>query len=117
MHAKFVLLPGDGIGPEIVTQGRRILEGVAKRFGHTFEMSEHLIGGCAIDGDAINPWPGCTSVPAVRREIIQNHSIPCSLTVNEVVRDSIRPQWARGEARRKRVPMRHGIPGGILWLS
>ena len=56
-------------------------------------------------------------MPAVRREIIQNHSIPCSLTVNEVVRDSIRPQWARGEARRKRVPMRHGIPGGILWLS
>lgn len=59
MHAKFVLLPGDGIGPEIVTQGRRILEGVASRFGHTFEMSEHMIGGCAIDACG-DPLPEST---------------------------------------------------------
>jgi 3-isopropylmalate dehydrogenase len=38
-------LPGDGIGPEIVIQARRILEAVAVRFGHQFSMSEHLIGG------------------------------------------------------------------------
>ena len=49
MQAGFVLLPGDGIGPAITAQARRILEVVADRFGHQFEISEHLIGGCAID--------------------------------------------------------------------
>lgn len=49
MQARFVLLPGDGIGPEITAQARRVLDAVGTQFGHQFEMSEHLIGGCAID--------------------------------------------------------------------
>ena len=49
MDAHIVLLPGDGIGPEIVSQARRVLETVAEKFGHSFHLSEHLIGGCAID--------------------------------------------------------------------
>lgn len=49
MQAHIVLLPGDGIGPEVVAEGRRVLEVVADRFSHHFEFSEHLIGGCAID--------------------------------------------------------------------
>jgi 3-isopropylmalate dehydrogenase len=49
MHATIVLLPGDGIGPEIVAQGKRVLEVIAKRFGHTFDMPEHAIGGNAIE--------------------------------------------------------------------
>ncbi len=49
MNAAIVMLPGDGIGPEIVVQARRVLEVIARRFGHVFEMPEHLIGGCAID--------------------------------------------------------------------
>lgn len=49
MKAKIVLLPGDGIGPEIVAQARRVLEAVASRFQHEFEFSSHLIGGIAID--------------------------------------------------------------------
>jgi 3-isopropylmalate dehydrogenase len=59
MHATIVLLPGDGIGPEIVAQARRVLEIVAKRFGHVFEMPEHLIGGCAIDACG-DPLPAST---------------------------------------------------------
>ncbi|MEQ9411356.1 MAG: 3-isopropylmalate dehydrogenase [Fuerstiella sp.] len=57
MNAKIVLLPGDGIGPEIVAQGKRVLEAVASKFGHQFEMSEHPIGGNAIDdfGDPLPP--------------------------------------------------------------
>src|SRR6188508_3363435 len=42
--AKIVLLPGDGIGPEIVGAARRILDAV-----DTFEYEEHLIGGASID--------------------------------------------------------------------
>ena len=49
MNAKIVLLPGDGIGPEVVNEARRVLDAVAQIFGHSFEYSEHLLGGCAID--------------------------------------------------------------------
>ncbi|MEZ6128027.1 MAG: 3-isopropylmalate dehydrogenase [Planctomycetaceae bacterium] len=56
MDAKIVLLPGDGIGPEIVAQARRVLEAVAAKFGHSFSLSEHPIGGNAID-DFGDPLP------------------------------------------------------------
>ena len=49
MQAKIVLLPGDGIGPEVVAQGEKVLLAVAKKFGHSFSFSTCLIGGCAID--------------------------------------------------------------------
>ena len=49
MKAKIVLLPGDGIGPEVVGEAVRVLEAVAQRYGHTFEYTERLIGGCSID--------------------------------------------------------------------
>lgn len=49
MKANIVLLPGDGIGPEIVDQGVRVLQTVAEKFGHDFSFSSHLIGGIAID--------------------------------------------------------------------
>ena len=49
LKANIVLLPGDGIGPEIVTQAQRVLETVATTFGHQFEFSSHMIGGIAID--------------------------------------------------------------------
>ena len=49
MQARIVLLPGDGIGPEVVAQARRVLERVAAKSGHQFEFSTHAIGGCAID--------------------------------------------------------------------
>src|SRR3954469_15302317 len=49
MNAKIVLLPGDGIGPEVVNEARLVLDAVAKLFGHSFEYTEQLLGGCAID--------------------------------------------------------------------
>jgi 3-isopropylmalate dehydrogenase len=49
MKAEITLLPGDGIGPEVLAAGKSVLESIAQSFGHTFEMQEFLIGGCAID--------------------------------------------------------------------
>jgi 3-isopropylmalate dehydrogenase len=49
MHFRIAVLPGDGIGPEVVDEGLRVLEAVGRRFGHEFEFAESLIGGCAID--------------------------------------------------------------------
>ncbi len=59
MKATIALLPGDGIGPEIVTQARRVLEKVAQKYGHAFEMPEFPIGGNAIDSFG-NPLPDHT---------------------------------------------------------
>jgi 3-isopropylmalate dehydrogenase len=52
MKARIVLLPGDGIGPEVVHEARLALEAVANQFGHDFSFDEHLIGGAAIDATA-----------------------------------------------------------------
>ena len=49
MNAKIVLIPGDGIGPEVVTEARLVLDAVAERSGHHFHYENHLLGGCAID--------------------------------------------------------------------
>lgn len=53
---KIAVLPGDGIGPEITVQAVRVLEAVARRFGHEFEFTEGLIGGAAYDA-AGHPLP------------------------------------------------------------
>jgi 3-isopropylmalate dehydrogenase len=55
LKANIVLLPGDGIGPEIVQQAALVLESIAKLFGHTFTFQSHLIGGISIDktGEAL----------------------------------------------------------------
>jgi 3-isopropylmalate dehydrogenase len=55
MKANIVLLPGDGIGPEVTAAAVDVLRAVATNYGHHFEFSEHAIGGCAIDatGDAL----------------------------------------------------------------
>jgi 3-isopropylmalate dehydrogenase len=63
MKATIVLLPGDGIGPEVVHEARVVLELVAARFGHQLSFGEYLIGGAAIDatGEAL---PGTTLAAA-----------------------------------------------------
>lgn len=49
MYAHIIILPGDGIGPEVVAEGVRVLQAIAEKFNHHFECEEHLIGGCAIE--------------------------------------------------------------------
>ena len=55
MKANIVLLPGDGVGPEIVAEAVKVLKAVATRFGHDFAMTEHPVGGAAHDlcGDCL----------------------------------------------------------------
>ncbi len=49
MNFKITLLPGDGIGPEVVGEAVRVLEKVASKYNHTFNFQERLMGGCSID--------------------------------------------------------------------
>ncbi len=56
MNYNVVLIPGDGIGPEIIASAAEVLRAVGKRFGHTFAMREVAAGGCAIDQTGV-PLP------------------------------------------------------------
>lgn len=49
MEKKIALIPGDGIGPDIVHEGTRVLDAIAKKFGHKFTYETVLAGGAAID--------------------------------------------------------------------
>ena len=49
MAEKIVLLPGDGIGPEVTEQARLVLVAAGKQAGLEFDFEEELIGGCSID--------------------------------------------------------------------
>ena len=49
MKTKIVVLPGDGIGAEVTTASRKILEMIGDRFNQEFQLEEHLVGGAAID--------------------------------------------------------------------
>src|ERR1700743_1186183 len=48
MNLKILLLPGDGIGAEVTSAAVSVLQAVARKFNHTLEFSEGLIGGVAI---------------------------------------------------------------------
>ena len=56
MEANITILPGDGIGPEVVQATTSILKAIGDRFGHSFQLTEKQIGGCAIDATG-NPLP------------------------------------------------------------
>lgn len=49
MNANIVVLPGDGIGPEVTPEARKVLSAVGQKFGHEFTFDEQMMGGRAID--------------------------------------------------------------------
>lgn len=69
MRSDIVLLPGDGIGPEIITEAEKVIQNIARIFSHDFELSHGEIGGCAIDkyGD---PLPDSTLEPCRKADAI-----------------------------------------------
>lgn len=69
MNYRIALIPGDGIGPEIVAEARKILDVVGEKFGHSFHYTEVLMGGVSIDAtgvpltdEALNTAKGCDAV-------------------------------------------------------
>lgn len=65
MKFEIAVLPGDGIGPEVVEQALRVLSALGERFGHRFVTTSHAIGGAAIDAHG-TPLPDAT-LAACRR--------------------------------------------------
>jgi len=69
MKAQIAVLGGDGIGPEVVAEGLRVLETIGQTFGHQFSLTELPFGGVAIDAHG-DPLPaatltGCLNADAV----------------------------------------------------
>jgi 3-isopropylmalate dehydrogenase len=66
---KIAVLPGDGIGPEVMAVGLDVLNATAKRFGFNIESKEYAVGGAAIDqfGEALPPHTleGCRASQAI----------------------------------------------------
>jgi len=56
MNKTIALVPGDGIGPDVVAEAVNVLDAVAKKYGHRFTYKKVLAGGCAIDKFG-NPLP------------------------------------------------------------
>ncbi|RMH41228.1 MAG: 3-isopropylmalate dehydrogenase [Deltaproteobacteria bacterium] len=69
MTATIVLLPGDGIGPEVVGAARAVLDAVAERVGLALAYETHLIGGCAIDATN-EPLPADTLAACRRADAV-----------------------------------------------
>ena len=56
---KITVLPGDGIGPEVISQALKVLDITGQKYGHEFQIKEALLGGCAIDAVG-EPLPAST---------------------------------------------------------
>ena len=56
MNLKIAVLPGDGIGPEIIEQALKVTTTICNRFGHTLSYKQALVGACAIDATG-SPYP------------------------------------------------------------
>lgn len=53
MECKIGVIAGDGIGPEIVAEAKKVLDGIGVRYGHSFRYEEILMGGCSIDANGV----------------------------------------------------------------
>ena len=69
MNLRIAVLPGDGIGPEIMKQGVAVLDAVAKKYGHLFEYEEALVGAHAID-EVGDPFPEETFQTCMRADAV-----------------------------------------------
>ena len=56
MKLNLAVLPGDGIGPEIIEQALEVTKAICNKFGHTLTYTKGLVGACAIDATG-NPYP------------------------------------------------------------
>ncbi len=69
MNLRIAILPGDGIGPEIMTQGVAVLDAIAQKFNHKFEYEEAIVGAHAID-EVGDPYPQATHDVCMRADAV-----------------------------------------------
>src|SRR5258708_33290868 len=92
-NKKILVLPGDGIGPEVMRQVRRVVDWMAKRRSVSFDMTDGLVGGAALDNHGV-PLTDATMAGAMAADAVLVGSVG-------------RPQW---EAQ----PLEQGPARGLL---
>ncbi|MDL4842204.1 3-isopropylmalate dehydrogenase [Aquibacillus rhizosphaerae] len=69
MQKKIILLPGDGIGPEVMDAAKKVLDAIASQFNHTFTFLSHDIGGVAVDNHG-TPLPEETVIACKQADAV-----------------------------------------------
>ena len=69
MKLRIAILPGDGIGPEIMKQGVAVMDAIAAKCGHEFVYEEALVGACAIEAVG-DPYPETTHDACMRADAV-----------------------------------------------
>ena len=69
MKLKIAVLPGDGIGPEIMKQGVDVMNAIAEKFGHEFSYEEAIVGATAIDAVG-DPYPEATHQTCMQADAV-----------------------------------------------
>lgn len=69
MTFRIVLLPGDGVGPEVTAAARKVIDAAAVRFNIDLELEEHLFGGGAIDACG-DPFPAETKQACIEADAV-----------------------------------------------
>jgi 3-isopropylmalate dehydrogenase len=90
MKLKIAILPGDGIGPEIMKQGVAVMKAIASKFGHDFTYEEALVGACAIDAVG-DPYPKETHEVCMQADAVLFAAVG-SLKYDNDPTASIRPE-------------------------
>lgn len=69
MNYNIIVLPGDGIGPEVIEEAVKVLQCIGKKYGHSFMFDYYLLGGCAIDSCGIplpdDTWEACKNADVI----------------------------------------------------
>lgn len=53
MNFNIALIPGDGIGPEIIREAKKVIDAIGAKYGHSFNYTEVLMGGASIDATGV----------------------------------------------------------------
>ena len=99
MNFKIAVLAGDGIGPEIVAQARKVMDAVAAKFNHTFEYTEKPVGATAIDQTG-NPYPEDTHQACMASDAVLFGAIGDPKYDNDP-KAKVRPEQGLLEMRKK----------------
>ena len=79
-NKKLLILPGDGIGPEVMREVRRVIDWMDRRRMVTFDISDDLVGGAAIDA---------------RGTPITDETMQKAKDADAVLFGSVRPKWEK----------------------
>src|SRR5690554_615880 len=99
MEMNIALLPGDGIGPEVINQAVKVVKAVGQKYGHRITFTEAIVGAAAIDQGG-NPYPDATHAICVQSDAVLFGAIGDPKYDNDP-KAKVRPEQGLLEMRRK----------------